>query len=159
MTANETLKSLHALSETIKPKDLFAWLDDPTQFNNPQAPGHRGRHGEFLYKGLYSSSRDMNREWGSGARYDFEDADGTKVNVKAARPTHKSKHSVRWTFGMGHSVAHNCDVYACLCLSEDGCTVLIEYRIPATIWGYKRTIHIYETGGQWEAYRTPRAGS
>lgn len=155
--ANLLLEELRALPDPVRPTDRFAWLDDASNLND-HAPGHKGRRGEMLYQVLHPDSRDMNREQGSTAPYDFTDTDGSKVNVKTSRRNRKA-HSrlVRWSFGRGvHEKEHRCDVYVCLCLAEDGVSILREYRIPVEVWGDRRTIHIYENDGHWAEYKEGR---
>ena len=151
--ANKVLQECLALPEPQVCKDRFAWMDDPKQLR-VRAPGHRGRRGELLYKLLYPTSADMNRTLGSNAPYDFQDADGTKVNVKTSRWYFQSaKRFGRWAFALGSSPAPNCDVYSCLCL--DASNVLVrEYRIPVSAWGSRTVLHIYDNG-KWENYRIP----
>lgn len=156
MMANTKLTESRALPEPERTDDRFAWMDDEANLND-SAPGHRGRKSELLYKGRYPTSEDMNRKHGSTYPFDFLDADGTKVNVKSSRRALKqgSATSYKWAFSRGAPdvrLGHRCDIYSCLCLSEDGVTILREYRIPAAAWADKRTIHIYESGSQWDEY-------
>ena len=159
MLAGSTLKDLLDLPEPERSSDRYAWMDDPTQFENPLAPGHRGRKGEFFYRLRYPASKDLNRELGSGAPYDFEDSDGTKVNVKISKRKKEPGHSDKWSFCLGHTIEHQCDTYSCLCLDSDEKTVIAEYRIPVSAWGDRRTIHIYVSGGQWDEFRVGRPQS
>lgn len=156
--ANVKLAELHALPEPERPEDRFAWMDDESNLSDG-APGHRGRKSEILYQRRYPKSEDMNRKNGATHPFDFLDPDGTKVNVKSARRTVKKSGAVhKWSFSRGvrdQELGHRCDLYSCLCLAEDGKTVLREYRIPASTWADKRTIHIYESGGQWERWLVP----
>ena len=155
--ANKVLQECLALPEPQVCKDRFAWMDDPKQLR-VRAPGHRGRRGELLYKLLYPTSVDMNRTLGSNAPYDFQDADGTKVNVKTSCFVFRlGETSQRWSFSRGvETREHNCDVYSCLCL-DAGSVLVREYRIPVSAWGdARRTLHIHDQG-QWEAYRVPLA--
>jgi hypothetical protein len=156
--ANDLLRNLHELPNLVKPSDHLAWIDDPSQFSNPKAPGSIGRLGELLYKGRYPTSRDMNRDFGPSASYDFEDADGVRVDVKTSWPLQRSENSVKWSFGRGHRGydEHSCDVYSCLCLDWEGEKLLAEYRVPSEQWGTRRTIHIYENGREWSEFRVPR---
>lgn len=153
MIATTVLRSLYALEDPERPEDRYVWLDDPKQFSNEDAPSHRGRKGEFLYKDLHPLSQDMNRELGPHALYDFLDPDGVRVNAKVSKG--KTRGSLtKWSFCMGDSPGHACDVYSCLCLGgPDGKTVVAEYRIPVEAWGERRTIHIYSSGGQWEKFK------
>jgi hypothetical protein len=152
--ANAKLVELCALPEPKRPEDRFAWMDDESNLDD-KAPGHRGRKGEILYGRKYPESEDMNRKYGSTYSFDFLDFNGAKVNVKSAKRTVKKGGAVcKWSFSRGardHELGHRCDIYSCLCLA-DGKTVLKEYRIPASAWADKRTIHIYESGGQWERW-------
>lgn len=151
MLANGTLKDLHDLPEVKRP-EKYAWMDDPEQFGDRVA-WHRGRKGEFLYLQRYPNSRDMNRELGPNAPFDFTDLDGMTVNAKVSKLKRRVRRSDKWSFCLGNTKTHQCDIYSCLCLAEDGKTVLSEYRIPASVWGDRRTIHIYASGGQWEPFK------
>lgn len=151
MLANGVLADLHELPEVERP-EKYAWMDDPAQFGDKVA-WHRGRKGEFLYLQRYPDSRDMNRELGPNAPFDFTDPDGTTVNAKVSKLKRRAGKSDKWSFCLGDTKTHQCDVYSCLCLAEDGKTVLSEYRIPASVWGDRRTIHIYASGGQWEPFK------
>jgi hypothetical protein len=152
MLADSTLKDLLDLPEPERSPDRYAWMDDPSQFST-EAPGHRGRKGEFMYRLRYPTSKDLNRELGSGAPYDFEDFDGIKVNVKVSKRKRELGHSDKWSFCLGASRLHQCDIYSCLCLDSDEKTIIAEYRIPVSAWGDRRTIHIYVSGGQWDQFR------
>lgn len=129
------------------------WLNDRTRFTHvAKFAWERGRYGELLYGKIYSMSRDMNLEVGQYAKYDFQDCDGTKINVKTSIPFQKADGSRRWTFVCSSSHAgHFCDVYSCLCLAVDG-SLFREYRIPASAWGHSNTLYIYESRENWQEY-------
>ena len=136
------------------------WVRDPGNFTG-DSKAHRGRRGEFLYAVRYPTSVDENARVGMTARWDFTDSDGTKINVKTGRryPREDCSNVMRWSFSIlsMHQVegGHQCDVYSCLCLDESGDEVLREYRIPASVLGKRRLIHVYEgDDGQWRSYRT-----
>ena len=153
--ANRVTQEHHALSEPTYPTDPYAWLDDMSNYHNKESSFYFGRMGELLYKKRYPTSRDMNREFGCGYPYDFEDSNGILVDVKTSVPFQRSKNSIKWSFGTGpRQKSHNCDVYSCLCLDWDCETVLDEFRIPAKEWGERRTIHIYADGTDWHDFKT-----
>lgn len=149
----DVLQEILDLPEPQRP-EKFAWMDELSELQG-SSPNYKGRRGELLYKSRYPDSKDINREQGSDAPYDFLDPSGVRVNVKSAHQTVKSgTHRIKWSFSLGPlHTEHKCDLYACLCLDEEGGTILDEYRIPATAFGDRRTIHIYESGGQWNIYR------
>lgn len=153
--ADRVLTECLSLPDPVRPKDRFSWLDDPAHLID-KAPGHRGRRGELLYQSLYPEAVDQNRAEGSTASFDFLHPDGTRVNVKTSRFILRSDRSVyRWSFSRGFLKEHNCDVYSCLCLDHVG-RLVREYRIPSSVWGDRRVIHIYDNEqGQWQPYSVP----
>jgi hypothetical protein len=153
VVANQKLQWALALPNPVRPSDKFAWMDD-SKYLFDKGPGHRGRKGELLYKQLYPESKDINREIGSTALYDFLDSDGIRVNVKISKikllPTVS-----KWSFARGFLFNHNCDLYSCLCLDASG-QLIREYRIPINIWGDRRVIHIRNSErDQWLPYLIP----
>ncbi len=117
---------------------------------------YQGRRGEMFYSFRYPSSRDMNKEVSGTHPYDFEDSDGTRVDVKTSKP-HYQDNGLKWSFTLLSpkklKKGHQCEVYSCLCLSDNGKSVLKEYRIPVSVLGARRAIHIYDkSGGQWGSY-------
>ena len=158
MVGDSVLARVRALPDPVKPETRFAWVADPANFTGT-APTHRGRRGEFLYKARHPDSVDMNEREGIHAAYDFEDADGTRVNVKTSRRHERSDRPGVWKWSFSILIpeqalaGHKCDVYSCLCLDETGTKALKELRVPVEALGARRLIHVYDRDGdQWQEY-------
>lgn len=164
MLGDRALSKARALPEPVKPEKRFAWVEDAGNFTGDSTV-HRGRRGEFLYKALHADSVDVVERDGMHAKYDFLDADGTRVNVKTSRRHERTDRPGvwKWSFTIlaSHQVlaGHKCDVYSCLCLDDEGQKVLRELRIPASAFGNRRLIHVYDRPGDpWAAFRVGVGG-
>lgn len=161
MIGNGVLSKALTLPDPVKPEGRFDWISNPENFKGTSS-AHRGRRAEFLYHEKYPDSIDMNVKEGIHAIYDFQDSDGSTVNVKSSRRHPKSDQpSLRvWSFSLlaRHQLisGHKCQLYSCLCLDETGRSIIWEYRIPIDAIGDRTLIHIYDQdGGQWKKFRVP----
>lgn len=82
-----------------------------------------GRIGERVYAALYPDSDHLSSREPS-ARYDFLDADGTKVNVRTRRPEEDGS----WKFAVPSE--SESDVFFFLALDFEGSRVEAAYRVP-----------------------------
>jgi hypothetical protein len=149
------LKFVKSLPDPVRPGKRD-WMNDPKHISG-SAPTRRGRRAEILYGEMYPQSWDMNFAMGWGFPYDFEDIDGTRVDVKSSRRHLKTgRNTFLWSFSMRRPEdvqrAHQCDVYSCLALDESGERVLHEFRIPASVVGSRLILHIQDPPIQWAQY-------
>jgi len=96
----------------------------PKSVSNPVADHALvGRVGELLYAALYPGSDHVSQREPS-SRYDFQDADGTKVNVRTRRPEEDGS----WKFAVPTGVES--EVFYFLAMSPEGSEIEAAYRVP-----------------------------
>lgn len=111
-----------------------------------------GRIGESIYRRMYPSSRHESAV-NPSATYDFEDADGSLVNVRVRRSATRDSGPDRWTFF--RTKGCTADTYHFIGMDRSATQVQSVYRIPSADMPAHGVSVSVRGSPKWDRYRVP----
>lgn len=111
-----------------------------------------GRIGEAIYRRLHPSSRHESAV-NPSSTYDFEDVDGSFVNVRVRRSATRDSGPDRWTFF--RTKGCTADTYYFIGVDRSAMQVQVVYRIPSTdLPAHGLSVSVMGSP-KWDRYRVP----